>query len=75
MSCETALLASTPRNPIATALALSLAAAIALGVSRVSYGFLLTPMRTGLGWSYLLAGSMNTANALGDFIGALGVRR
>lgn len=73
MSSETALPVSLPRYPFATALALSLAAAIALGVSRLSYGLLLTPMRTDLGWSYLLAGSMNTANALGYFIGALAV--
>jgi len=35
MSSETALPKSLPRYPIATALALSLAAAIALGVSRL----------------------------------------
>jgi predicted MFS family arabinose efflux permease len=73
MSSETGPLVSLSRYPIATALALSLAAAIALGVSRLSYGLLLTPMRTDLGWSYLLAGSMNTANALGYFIGALAI--
>jgi predicted MFS family arabinose efflux permease len=73
MSSETTPLVSLSRYPIATALALSLAAAIALGVSRLSYGLLLTPMRTDLGWSYLLAGSMNTANALGYFIGALAI--
>jgi len=58
-------------HPIAVALALSLAAAVALGLSRFSYGLLLPPMRTDLGWSYLLAGAMNTANALGYFLGAL----
>jgi predicted MFS family arabinose efflux permease len=73
MSSETTPLVSLSRYPIATALALSLAAAIALGVSRLSYGLLLTPMRADLGWSYLLAGSMNTANALGYFIGALAI--
>ncbi|MBI1891972.1 MAG: YbfB/YjiJ family MFS transporter [Burkholderiales bacterium] len=59
------------RHPYLTALALSLGAAIGLGVSRFSYGLLLPPMRADLGWSYLLAGAMNTANALGYFIGAL----
>ena len=54
-----------------TALALSLGAAIALGLSRFSYALLLLPMRTDLGWTYLLAGSMNTGNALGYFFGAL----
>ena len=58
-------------HPLATALALSLAAAIALGLTRFSYGLLLPPMRDDLGWSYLLAGSMNTCNALGYFLGAL----
>ena len=61
----------SPAHPLATALALSLGAAIALGLSRFSYGLLLPPMRDDLGWSYLLAGSMNTANALGYFGGAL----
>jgi predicted MFS family arabinose efflux permease len=59
------------RHPFLTALALSLGAAIALGLSRFSYGLLLPPMRTDLGWSYLLAGVMNTGNALGYFLGAL----
>lgn len=58
-------------HPLTTALALSLAAAVALGLTRFSYGLLLPPMREDLGWSYLLAGAMNTANALGYFIGAL----
>jgi predicted MFS family arabinose efflux permease len=58
-------------HPLTTALALSLAAAVALGLTRFSYGLLLPPMREDLGWSYLLAGAMNTANALGYFMGAL----
>ncbi|MDM0046050.1 YbfB/YjiJ family MFS transporter [Variovorax dokdonensis] len=58
-------------HPVLVALALSLAAACALGFSRFSYGLLLPPMREDLGWSYLLAGTMNTANALGYFLGAL----
>lgn len=53
------------------ACALSLAAAVSLGVTRFAYGLLLPPMRADLGWSYTLAGSMNTANALGYFLGAL----
>ena len=58
-------------RPLTTALALSLAAAVALGLTRFSYGLLLPPMRDDLGWSYLLAGAMNTANAFGYFLGAL----
>jgi predicted MFS family arabinose efflux permease len=59
------------RRPFLTALALSLGAAISLGISRFSYALLLPPMRDDLGWSYLLAGAMNTANALGYLLGAL----
>jgi predicted MFS family arabinose efflux permease len=59
------------RQPLLTAFALSLGAAISLGLSRFSYALLLPPMRADLDWSYLLAGAMNTANALGYFLGAL----
>lgn len=53
------------------AAALSLGAAVSLGVTRFAYGLLLPAMREDLGWSYALAGGMNTANALGYFLGAL----
>lgn len=53
------------------AFALALGAAVSLGITRFAYGLLLPPMRADLGWSYTLAGGMNTANALGYFIGAL----
>ncbi len=53
------------------ALALALAAAVSLGMARFSYALLLPPMRDALGWSYLLAGAMNTANAAGYLVGAL----
>jgi predicted MFS family arabinose efflux permease len=59
------------RRPFMIAIALSLGAAISLGLTRFSYALLLPPMRDDLGWSYLLSGSMNTGNALGYFIGAL----
>ncbi|WP_334187753.1 YbfB/YjiJ family MFS transporter [Noviherbaspirillum sp.] len=59
------------RHPFLTAFALSLAAAVSLGMSRFSYALLLPPMRADLDWSYLLAGAMNTANALGYLIGAM----
>ena len=58
-------------SPIVVALALSLGAAVSLGITRFAYGLLLPPMRADLGWSYAVAGGMNTANALGYFIGAL----
>jgi predicted MFS family arabinose efflux permease len=60
-----------PRRILPLALQLALGAAIALGVTRFSYGLLLPPMKSDLGWSYTLAGGMNTANALGYMIGAL----
>lgn len=59
------------RRSWALALALSLGAAVSLGITRFAYGLLLPAMRTDLGWSYTLAGGMNTANALGYFLGAL----
>lgn len=59
------------RHPLLTALALSLGTAIALGIARFSYALLLSPMREDLGWPYLIAGGMNTGNALGYLLGAL----
>ena len=53
------------------ALALSVGAAVSLGVTRFAYGLLLPGMRTDLAWSYTLAGAMNTANAVGYLLGAL----
>ena len=53
---------------MALALAISLGAAISLGITRFAYGL---SMRLDLGWSYALAGAMNTANATGYFLGAL----
>ena len=50
---------------------LALAAAVSLGLARFSYALLLPPMRADLGWSYFTAGAMNTANAMGYFLGAL----
>ena len=53
------------------ALALSLGSAVSLGLARFAYGLLLPPMRADLGWSYALAGAMNTSNAAGYLLGAL----
>lgn len=63
--------APTRAHAIRLALALSLGAAISLGITRFAYGLLLPPMRADLGWSYTLAGAMNTVNALGYLLGAL----
>jgi len=61
----------TDRSLLGLALALSLAAAVSLGITRFAYGLLLPPMRADLQWSYTLAGAMNTANAVGYLLGAL----
>ena len=68
----------TINSPVATegrlvsrALALSLGAAVALGLARFNYALLLPAMRSSLEWTYAQAGSMNTANALGYLVGAL----
>lgn len=53
------------------AVALSMAATVSLGITRFAYGLLLPAMRDDLGWSYALAGGMNTANAAGYLLGAL----
>ena len=60
-----------PLPSLVVAFALALAAAVSLGLARFSYAVLLPPMRADLGWSYLTAGAMNTANAAGYLVGAL----
>ena len=63
---------TAPAQPtLRLAFALSMGAAVSLGITRFAYGLLLPPMRADLGWSYALAGGMNTANAVGYLIGAL----
>jgi predicted MFS family arabinose efflux permease len=63
------------RHLVWLALALSTGAALSLGITRFAYGLLLSPMRADLGWSYTLAGAMNTVNALGYLLGALATPR
>ena len=65
----------TLQQSIALAMVLALGAAVSLGVTRFSYGLLLPAMRADLGWSYTLAGAMNTVNALGYLLGALSMPR
>jgi len=48
-----------------------MAAAVSLGMTRFAYAMLLPPMRDDLSWTYTLAGSMNTLNAVGYLFGAL----
>ena len=60
-----------PLPTLVVALALALGSAVSLGLARFSFAMLLPPMRADLGWSYLFAGTMNTANAAGYLVGAL----
>jgi len=71
MTHATPALHPSTRHLVWLALALSTGAALSLGITRFSYGLLLPPMRADLGWSYTLAGTMNTVNALGYLLGAL----
>jgi MFS family permease len=71
MNYQTPSLKTPIRHLVGLALALSLGAALSLGITRFAYGLLLSPMRADLGWSYTLAGAMNTVNALGYLLGAI----
>ena len=60
-----------PARVVWITLALSLGPAVTLGLVRFAYALLLPAMRDDLGWSYALAGGINTANAAGYLVGAL----
>ena len=62
--------ATTPPNPWAVLLGLSLGVMVTNGFARFAYGLILPAMQTDLGWSYAQAGWLNTANALGYILGA-----
>lgn len=51
---------------------LALGPVVAIGLARFAYSLLLPAMRADLGWSFAQAGAMNTANALGYLVGAIG---
>lgn len=51
---------------------LSFGCALAPGLIRLSYALLLPSMKTDLGWTFTQAGSLNTANAAGYLVGAVG---
>jgi predicted MFS family arabinose efflux permease len=64
--------ASPPRRDVGDlwiAIGLSIGAAVSLGFSRFAHALLLPPMRASLHWTYVQAGGMNTANALGYVFG------
>jgi predicted MFS family arabinose efflux permease len=74
-----------PENPVKAAepaahparliLILSLAPINGLGIGRFAYSLVLPDMRDTLGWSYSVAGFMNTVNAAGYLGGALAAAR
>ena len=53
------------------AFSMSFGAAVALGLARFAYALVLPAMRQDLHWTYTQSGLMNTANAVGYFLGAL----
>ncbi len=62
---------SRPAHPARLILILSLAPTVGLGIGRFAYSLVLPDMRDTLGWSYSVAGFMNTVNAAGYLAGAL----
>ena len=69
-------MSSNPQQPYTRPawliIVLAIAPAIGLGICRFAYALVLPDMRESLGWSYSTAGFMNTINAAGYLIGALG---
>jgi predicted MFS family arabinose efflux permease len=62
---------SRPAHPARLILILSLAPTVGLGIGRFAYSLVLPDMRDTLGWSYSVAGFMNTVNAAGYLAGAM----
>jgi len=59
-------------SPVWQIMFLAIAPAIGIGICRFAYALVLPDMRDSLGWSYSVAGVMNTINAAGYLAGALG---
>ena len=59
-------------SPVWQIMILAIAPAIGIGICRFAYSLVLPDMRDSLGWSYSVAGIMNTINAAGYLAGALG---
>src|SRR5882757_6665366 len=58
-------------HPARLIIVLAIAPAIGLGMCRFAYALVLPDMLDSLGWSYSIAGFMNTMNAAGYLAGAL----
>ena len=67
-------IANNDPNADYPAACLGLGTAISLGLARFAYALLLPAMRADLGWSYLVAGAMNTVNAAGYLAGVMARR-
>ncbi|WP_417587681.1 YbfB/YjiJ family MFS transporter [Pararhodobacter oceanensis] len=75
MSTQTRPLTASPTpspNPWLVLTGLSLGVLVTNGLARFAYSLILPAMRNDLGWSYAQAGWLNTANAMGYILGALG---
>lgn len=59
-------------NPWLVLLGLSMGVLVTNGLARFAYSLILPAMRADLGWTYAQAGWLNTANALGYIVGAVG---
>ncbi len=59
------------RRPVLVAIGLSMGTSLGISLARFSYALFVPTMRDDLGWSYLVLGAMNTAQALGYLLGAL----
>lgn len=53
-------------------LGLTLGVTVTNGFARFAYGLLLPAMQVEMGWGYAQAGWLNTANAFGYILGAVG---
>jgi MFS family permease len=58
-------------RPTLIALGLALGSCLGVSLARFSYSLFIPAMKSDLSWSYLMVGSMNTANALGYLLGAI----
>lgn len=63
---------AAPPNPWLVLTGLSLGVLVTNGFGRFAYGLILPAMRADLDWSYAQAGWLNTANAMGYILGAVG---
>src|SRR6516162_3604199 len=61
----------TYARPAWLIIAIAMGPAIGIGICRLAYALELPDLRETLGWSWSMAGLMNTVNSIGHLIGAL----